>query len=327
MQELQSKIILAKNINIDKNYTNVIDYTTQQMIDLLSDNNHVVAILDDYSFIRANGTIFVDIPYDECLQSNYIAFQNKDYSNKWFFAWIDEVIFNSEKNSEIRFTVDHWSTWLGTWTQKPCFVKREHVNDDTIGVHTLDEDISTGELICDRTDLLQELTTGRWNWIVVASNYNPFTGQSGSGVTFVDGIINGCGLYAWMYDSTNFGSDSDPDTSDHILPVLKSINRWLHKVTLDGHPDDIVAMYIVPGNAINTSDIEQVEDPTNPGTYISTHRIIRTTLQGKSRDNESTKAVQRAFSDYSPKNNRLYCYPYSFIRITNNARKFQRLSH
>lgn len=318
MSVLKSKIILAKNINIDKNYVNVIDYSPTDMITLLTSNDHLVASQDDYQFIRNNGTIYVDIPYDTCLQANYIAFQNKDYTNKWFFAWIDEIIFNSEKNAEIRYTIDMWSTWYDSWTQKPCFVKREHVNDDTIGLHTLDEDIDVGELICDRTDLIQELTSGHWNWIVIASNYNPYTNRRGSGVTFVDGTIQGNSLFAWLYD-TEKSSGTDADS---IPVVLGKINQWLYDVTVAGHPDDILAIFIVPGNAISTSDIEQIEDPVNPGTYISTGRIIHTTLHGKNRDNESTKAVQRAIVGYTPKNNRLYCYPYSFIRISNNARKF-----
>lgn len=317
MSVLKSKIILAKNINIDKNYVNVIDYSPSDMITLLTSNEHLVASQDDYQFIRNNGTIYVDIPYDTCLQANYIAFQNKDYTNKWFFAWIDEIIFNSEKNAEIRYTIDMWSTWYDSWTQKPCFVKREHVNDDTIGLHTLDENLDIGELICDRTDLIQELTTGRWYWIVIASNYDPYNNARFSGVQFVDGNIQGNCLFAWMFDSEkNSGTDADS-----IPKVIEKVNAWLDSVTEDGHKDDVQAMFIVPGNAIATTDIEQIEFPEGSGNYISTGRIIHTTLHGKSRDNESTKAVQRAIVGFTPKNNRLYCYPYSFIRISNNARK------
>ena len=310
MQILQSKIILAKNINIDKNYINVIDYSESNMVSLVSSGAHLVAQKDDYQFLRNNGTIFVDIPYATCLQANYIAFQNKDYSNKWFFAWIDEIIFNSDKNAEIRYTIDQWSTWHDYWSQKPCFVKREHVNDDTIGLHTLDEDIDIGDLICDRTDYLQELTTASWYWIVVASNYDPVSGKKGHGVCFIDGMIQGNGLYAWLINKNDANSIKD---------TLKNLNNWLELVVQGGQPESVLAMYIVPGNAIKTTDIEQIEDPTNPGTYISTNRIIHTNLHGKSNDNESTKAIQRAFVGFTPKNNRLYCYPFSFIRISNNA--------
>ena len=86
-----------------------------------------------------NGYLLCDFDYDVCLQANYIAFQNPNYSNKWFFAFITDVIYRGDKNTEIRFKVDSWSTWFGKLTTKPCYIVREHVNDDTIGLHTIDE--------------------------------------------------------------------------------------------------------------------------------------------------------------------------------------------
>ena len=92
MTTLKSEIILCKNIRLDKSYVNVLSYTENQMLTLCRSNEHLVARDDDYSFIRTTGNIFTNFTYSQALNANYIAFQNKDYSNKWFFAFIDEVI-------------------------------------------------------------------------------------------------------------------------------------------------------------------------------------------------------------------------------------------
>ena len=144
---LTSKIRLCKGINLDRDYVNVLNYTENQMVALCESQDHLVASANDYSFIRNKGSISTNFKYDDALQSNYIAFQNKDYSNKWFFAWIDEVIYNGEENTEIKYTIDSWSTWFDYWTAKTCFVSREHVNNDTIGSNTIPEKLDIGDVV------------------------------------------------------------------------------------------------------------------------------------------------------------------------------------
>ncbi len=151
---LTSKIRLCKGINLDRDYVNVLNYTESQMLALCESQDHLVAQANDYSFIRNKGSISTNFTYDDALKSNYIAFQNKDYSNKWFFAWIDEVIYNGEENTEIKYTIDAWSTWFDHWTKKQCYVMRHHVNDDIVGRYTLPEGIETGEYICDSYERL-----------------------------------------------------------------------------------------------------------------------------------------------------------------------------
>ena len=84
---------MAKNIALDRNYINVLNYTTDRMLALIQSQEHYVNSANNYEFIRPQDTIFVNFAYEDCLKSNYIAFQNTDYSGQWFFAWIDEVKF------------------------------------------------------------------------------------------------------------------------------------------------------------------------------------------------------------------------------------------
>ena len=134
-----SKIILSKGIKLDRSYKQVLGWSESQIVELLLSNTNRVAYQENYSFIKERGTIKVQIPYATCLNANYLAFQNPDYSNKWFFAFIDKVNRLSDDATEIYYTIDIWSTWWDYWSTKACYIIREHVDDDTIGVNTIPE--------------------------------------------------------------------------------------------------------------------------------------------------------------------------------------------
>lgn len=177
---MNSKIILVKNINIDRQYTNVLSYTEAQMLELCISQEHLVAQAENYSFLRNTGTIMAGFTYAQCLQANYIAFQNPDYSNKWFFAWIDDVIYKGDKNTEITFTVDAWSTWFDKWNKKVCFINRQHVNDDTIGLHTIPENLDVGEVIEEQETEDESYGNEFGYYVGVLSNWEIKDGSNGT---------------------------------------------------------------------------------------------------------------------------------------------------
>lgn len=198
MATLQSKIRLCKGINVDRNYVNVLDYSESNMLSLCESQEHLVASANDYSFIRNKGSISTNFDYDDAIQSNYIAFQNKDYSNKWFFGWIDEVIYNGEKNTEIKYTIDVWSTWYDYWQVKPCFVAREHVNDDTVGLNTIPEDLNVGQIIADWEQTRNDIGALSYYWFVIACNYDPSDQTRYAGVGSYGDYPQGNMWFAWL---------------------------------------------------------------------------------------------------------------------------------
>lgn len=85
--------------------------------------------------------------YDDLIQYNYCMYQNDKWSNKWFYAFVKEVIFDNPGMSYIKLETDVWQTWCFDITFKKSFVEREHVNDDTIGLHTIPENLEIGDLV------------------------------------------------------------------------------------------------------------------------------------------------------------------------------------
>ena len=194
---MNSKLILAKNIKMDRNYNNVLNYTENQMLALLEENK-VADMMVDLSYVnkRNKNTINVPLEYSKCLKANYIAFQNPNYSNKWFFAWIDDVIFLQGEplhSTQITFTIDNFSTWFSKVTPKACYVEREHVNDDTIGANIVDENLDIGDVISD-----YETQTGisKKVYFVIESSYDPFNDNIG-GYYFGKIICNRWNRWEW----------------------------------------------------------------------------------------------------------------------------------
>lgn len=145
-----SRIILASNMKPDRDYINVLSLTDAQMLAAVTSNQTAAA--NNYSFIREErNAVKVNIAYSTCLTSNYMAFQNPDYSNKWFFAWIDSVEYVGENTVRIKFTVDIWTTWHNSMNWLPVFVEREHVNSDNWKEHLEPEQLSFTDLICNWT--------------------------------------------------------------------------------------------------------------------------------------------------------------------------------
>lgn len=291
---MNSQIILCRNINVDKQYTNVLNYSESQMLALCRAN--AIASADNYSFLRPTGTIFVGFTYSQCIQANYIAFQNPDYSNKWFFAWIDDVVYKSDKNCELKFTIDAWSTWFGKWTPKKCFINRQHVTDDTVGLHTIAENLDIGQLISDFSYTSNEIGAESYYYFVIACNYDPSNQMRTAGVGIYGEYPQGSLWFAWLVNRFNYAS------------TVNEISQWIYDVTQQGHADDISAMFALPYQSFElVGDIDE-----------TTHKV----LPGKGNKLEATKTFIKSsfrnFNDFQPKNNKLKVYPYSFCRVTNN---------
>lgn len=306
---MNSKILLVKNIHLDREYTNVLSYTESQMLELCSSN--LVAQADNYSFIRSTGSIMSGFTYEQCLQANYIAFQNPDYSNKWFFAWIDDVIYKGDKNTEITFTVDAWSTWYDKWQKKVCFINRQHTNNDSIGANTLPENLDVG-------DVVQEVITEDSSygneygyWIAVASNWKIKDGSNGNEPLEVNKGIQYAGIT--VYDNTVFGTQLFFFNITE-LSSFTDLYLFLLRTNNDKHIADVENIFIVPDIAIEQSKLTQHNaSVVNQNFSFYTMSYDTTPQRFNTVINKLT-----SFSDYTPKNNKCFVYPYNYLLVSNN---------
>lgn len=293
------RILICKNIKLDKSYRNVLNYSESQMLELCSQN--VVAQADDYSFIREKGTIKVNFSYSQCLQSNYVAFENPDYSGKWFFAFIDKVNFISTGTTEIVYSIDIWSTWFSYWVQKPCFVVREHVADDTIGLHTVPENIDVGEVVQESIDEFSSLADGYY--ICIMCTYDLIVNRDATEPIYVNNILFSSIPYFF-----------EVGLSGETIDIQHFIEAVIEGSTFEA----IKNIFIVPKALIDSIGITNYTD-TIGGATFNYYKFTNDSYINEEYPFVFEKTT--SFSDYTPKNNKCFVYPYNYLYITNNMRK------
>lgn len=291
-----AKVWLAKNIKMDKDYRNVLKISESDMITLMTNNSNLVYYDNHYSFLRENeNEIYVQESYGTCIQANYIAFQNPDYSNKVFFGFIDEVIYENEHTTRIRFTIDVWTTWYEYWSSKACFVIREHVVDDTIGANTVPEGLETGDyIINDWDDLYYNLSLSYFICIGVSEalnlpNLDLLNRQYG-------GIYSGLTYY--LFDS--------PENASKFLKAYDNL----------GKGEAVYAVFMIPtglsfGNTWYTVSFGDVDD-----IKLS---VVKTGSDAVRLLTNSPITMNSTLNGYTPKNKKLLCFPYNYLYMTNNS--------
>lgn len=104
--------------------------------------------VSDYTYIKKDGVIKVGINIDSIIQCNYLFYRNVGFTTRYYYCFITKMEYVNENCTAIYFETDCFQTWQFDLVYKASFVEREHVNDDTIGLHTVPEDLETGEYIC-----------------------------------------------------------------------------------------------------------------------------------------------------------------------------------
>lgn len=310
MSQRNSKIILCKNINIDREYKNVTDYTTNQMLALCRSSDHLIRELDDFSFVRVENRnrINTDFSYSECIQANYIAIQNPDFSNKWFFGFIDKVEYNSDVATIINFTIDAWTTWFDDWNPRTCLVLREHVNDDTIGLHTFPEGLEHGDYIANFYDELGGFDVEQCK-VIVGVTWLPSntpnlpdreTGQ------FYGGNFSGVYYMAMTYSNAK---------------------KFINALDGLGRGDAVVTVFMAPASlctgkeytATINSKLNDGMGKTTDVKYTITWILIPNNYGGVMILSDYNISMNSKLNGYTPKNNKLFCFPYNYLLFTNQV--------
>ena len=294
-----SKLMICKNIKLDKNYQNVLTYTEQQMVQLCV--NNMVAGANNFSFIEAEeNTIRVPFSYATCLTCNYIAFQNPRYSDKWYFAFIDSVQYVSDASCNIRFTVDVFSTWFDYWSPKSCFVVREHTMDDTVGSNTIPEGLETGDFIAQSITSIFTPAADVYTVIGVSEVIDAIK-------TLIPNNIDPYySVYGGIYSGIKYIIFDDYEKVSNFIRVYEN----------EGKKDSIYSVFIIPSilvqhwNWITTTYnplglplkfgiIYDSDDYTD--LYTTPNILSPTTIDG-----------------YTPENNKLFIGDYNYLLVSNN---------
>lgn len=253
------------------------------------------------TFQRKDGTIRYPASMESVLEYNYCMYKNTNYGNKWFYAFITDIQWLSNDSCAISIKTDVWQTWQFDLTFKKCFVVREHVNDDTFGLHTIPEGIEYGEYIVNsKGDLGSSYDFSNCYLIAQVSDLcEAMWTQWGASVRIYSGLPNGC-WYIAIYGETN-------------AELYQNFQNFVRSYDSENKADAIVSLFIAPRALVTVGTPALSFD-----TQYSFDAQRLTSTASYSTLNTYTIARQATINGYTPKNNKVLCYPYNYLMITNN---------
>ena len=222
---------------------------------------------------------------DNIYDVNYMMFQNTSYGTKWFYAFVDKVEYINDVTSAVYYHIDEIQTWMFNWTFNQCFIERQHSTTDVVGDNILPEPVETGEYVYNTYN--SDVSIGGVGLkeraiIVAVTDVNEDSQTAAAGEVY-DGIYGACKLFAY--------------TIDHASDVDDKINEYAEQ-----NADSIVSIYMIP-KALVSSDVNTgIKLPYGSG--------------GIGINGLTLDSVGTTIDGYTPKNKKLFTYPYNYQSIT-----------
>ena len=258
---------------------------------------------DNFTYQRKDGTIRFGANFDDIMQYNYVMYRNEAYSNKWFYAFITGMEYLNDNVTAISIKTDVFQTWQFDLIYKRTFVEREHVNDDTIGNNTIDEGLELGDYVINSSRTLKpDMVVKDYDDAAILGLKFPIFFQ-------VTELASGISIAQSQWDQGYNGVFSG--LYYFAVTSYSAARSIINRYDSQGKGDAIIAIFLAPMEFLQGAkkfgelgfNIYIPQDTGRPTTLINTTTITRpTTLNG-----------------YTPKNNKLFCYPYAYVYVDNNT--------
>lgn len=244
----------------------------------------------DVTYQRKDNSIKVNQNIDDLWNVNYVMYQNENFTNKWFYAFITRMEYVSDSVTAIFIETDVYQTWRFECEIKKSFVVREHVTLDTIGSSIMDEQLEIGEYLMNDYNSMDKMGDN-WN-ILVTSDNSPLGVFSQRIGNLYGNIVTGCTYLPF------------PNTTEGIEWLKDTIALY----DTAGKPDALVMIFTVPHLLIKDTVDDVGWELGLPITTGSPYGVQQFDLPKKV-DN---------INGYVPKNKKLFTFPYNFFYVSNN---------
>ena len=258
--------------------------------------------VDNNSYQRKDGTIRYDANFDDIMQYNYVMYRNDAYSDKWFYAYISGMEYLNDNVTAISIKTDVWQTWQYDLNYKRTFVEREHVNDDIIGNHTIDEGLELGDYVINSsTTLMPDKVTKDSSDNLISFKF-PIVFQV---TELVSAISEASNYYNSLYNGIFSGLYYFGCMS------LSDARAVIREYDSAGKGDSIIAIFLAPKEFFDGSIKVQGGGLT---IYVPANTAYISNLL-----DDATISRPITLNGYIPKNNKLFCWPFSYVSVTNNT--------
>lgn len=283
----QGVLKIYRNIPWHSDYEHVRQFNSKEERNAFLETNKKYGF-ENFSYIREQRALRVSINAENLYDCNYISFQNAGFGERIFCAFITDIKYVNTETSEISFVLDFYQTWWYDATIKECFVEREHVNDDTIGLHTVDEGIYFGDYVARAHD--NQIFT---EWIVQVK-FAPSYGEAKKGE------------YTLKYNALSKQytvKALEEEMTGDIDTTTAFINDVNHEV---GQGNEVIAINLYPKIWKDTWD------------YTEEHGQYNLIAPSFGRPSNFINGIYTETDEpYTPSNGKLFTYPYCLLRVSN----------
>ena len=292
------------NVPLENNYKNQIYFdnrsnqTTFMMTKRVKDTDGNPLTFSNLTYQRKDNVIRVPVHIDKMINANYVMYQNTSYTDRWFYAFITKMEYVNDGRTDVYIETDVWQTWFDRITLKKSFVEREHVTDDTIGLHTVPEGLETGEYVCNFHEMDDKLNDVKNDiTYIMGATSNPTSASA-------DDSPSGSGVYNGIYSGVRY----------FYFETKDDLDKALSNIAKAGKSDCITGIFMAPkflcpydteydpdGSIITNNFFYPIKDSTQPQIHSKTLVKHYNRLDG-----------------HQVKNNKLFTYPYNYLLVSNN---------
>lgn len=271
---------ILENIPFDREHTHTCLFgnETVQAFYMRSNTKLTVSPL---SYARyTTGSIKIQASIESLYNCNYMMFKNTAFENKWFYAFILNVEYVNNNTCRIDFEIDVLQTWLFDFELGECFVEREHSVTDAAGDNITPENVELGDYVLDK-------------------------------VTNVPGFYN---------------DNGEKDVKYALWSTLDSQGAPVNSRYYSGYLAGAAAFDVGDGSSLDL--LANLEAQGLAGAVIALSPYPRQLALAGAGSSSGVRAPEefftipkseycfKDFEGYTPKNNKLYTYPYNYLYMS-----------
>ena len=256
-------IVLCKNVPLDASYDHTLTFANANaQWSYFYSKAYKILSVNSYQRVMRN-KLRVQCTIDEAVQCNYLYFNNSNFEQKFFYAFITGWEYVNNVTTEITYEIDVFQTFWFDVDIKPSFVEREHSNTDLVGENLVPENLELGDYT----------VAGR-------AAVQPYA-ISGTVAT------NACVIFLTTFnDDASFtpfigGFASNVYTGLNVIKkeTVNDVQTFITNVTNANKIDGIIAAYMCPFSP-NTYDTLtwdiQINKPSTLGNYTPKNKKLLT---------------------------------------------------
>ena len=238
-----SNIQLLANIPFREDYKHTRYFSTRSEQNEWFSGRTVVHAMTQANYQRIEGKYMVRVNkhIDDLWQVNYLRFQNSQYSNKWFYAFVTKMEYENKMNTRVYFEVDVFQTWFLDTTFQPSYVVREHRpqfnSDGTPVINTVEEGIDYGSEY-DITSIKQVRPSSGVMFLVIVCK----SLMHGTDAKKITPIKNGIPQPLSFYIHPFLADGTVPSSNFEGLSPINTVLKGIY--SQDDAVNNVVALYV-----------------------------------------------------------------------------------